>query len=287
MLNYHQKLLFSYYNISFSKLLDIEFLYDKIHYENIVCLKEYINNNYPNFKAHDTKTKLKTYQIQIAPFCKSQPLLQFLYNYSRTIENLIDFGCGFGHFLNYLINNLATLQNVVGIDTDEIALSKCTVKNPNVLLCSNLSEAKIHINSFDLITAVHTFHHINKDEHVKILSQFNKLLIPDGILYIYEDSWSTNFSTTWKELKNIDDKFLNLTASQKLDLYLLNEYWSNCWCYERNMNFDQVFYLTLREWIDTLVYSSFNILSIGIIGFDIRRLHGVPSVWIIAKPANK
>lgn len=89
---------------------------------------------------------------------------------------VLDFGCGFGTFIEYVKHNLN--KEIIGYDINPKAIKELEKKNINYLKSLENSD-----QSFDSIVSMNTLEHIKDDQLV--LNQFNKILKKGGILVLY------------------------------------------------------------------------------------------------------
>ncbi|MGA9348053.1 MAG: methyltransferase domain-containing protein [Anaerolineae bacterium] len=281
-----EQLLFSYYERSYPGHLGISFPSKLAH--RFRGLDEYVQKALPEYATRTVWTRLRHYRNHVAPFVKTKPLLDFLDNH-RNFQPayLLDFGCGAGHIIKYLATHLGSLRAIWGIDPDASILSVSEEVHrqglPKTLWHTSLSEAGIPDHSCNLIIAVHALHHLERDEQSRILSHLLALLKPGGVLYIYEDSWTLASQLSLSTLVDLDSCFGELSTEQKLRVFELNEYWSNAWCYGRFLDTDKSRYRSLEEWSALLISNDLELVDIGATGFDVRRIHGVPSAWLIGR----
>jgi hypothetical protein len=229
--------------------------------------------------------RLKDYRSNRAPSIKTAPLIQYLIRTNTLPKFLIDFGCGSkGYTINYLKACLPSLQTALGIDPHGPS-RQTSPRNSTATYKSTLSEANVISGSCDLILLIHTLHHIRDDEHQIILNSLSSLLSPGGLLYLYEDSWTSTGRQQCMFSKDLDDFFIRMSEMQKVDLFKQNDFWANKWCYSMEMETDRLRYRSIEEWEDYLAYAGIEVVDSGLIGFDSRRLHGVPAGWLIgARP---
>ena len=98
-------------------------------------------------------------------------------------SKILDFGCGFGYFLNYFYNK--GYKNIHGIDPDEQLLKKV----PNKIETSLQFGQKTNLddNSFDVVFIYCVLHHIGKDkEYFEAIDEIIRILKPKGYLFICE-----------------------------------------------------------------------------------------------------
>jgi len=95
---------------------------------------------------------------------------------------IIDFGCGVGLSLPYLIKRFADAQ-VYTTDLSEKSLEYVRKKYPTVKV---LSDDQLDGESFDLIFIVDVFHHIPDAQRPMIIRRLAGLLAEGGMLFVFE-----------------------------------------------------------------------------------------------------
>ena len=285
-----EQILLAYYRLSFPTILGIDFPSTFDEARRYRDVNDYLLEKLSKSEVNAAKIRLEHYQREIAPSVKTRPLLDFLNTYKNLRPlSLLDFGCGSGYTLAYLVTRLKSLRAVWGIDRDPDALTKCkrlsALLNSHVAFAVDTQVDKIPKQSCcDLIVAIHTFHHIKKDEQNATIDRLLTTLSPRGILYLYEDSWSEE--QPLEQSNSIDKRFWTLSTQQKIEVFKHNEYWANNWCYGRALAIPESNYRSFEEWKRLLSAKGLKIVAGGVINFDVRRLHGVPSAWLIAMPLS-
>ncbi len=92
-------------------------------------------------------------------------------------RNILDIGCGVGHFLK--LDN----DNIIGIDKNLVSLIEGK-KNSRSLIQGNILELPFSDVSFDGINCSHVIEHFIPDNAYKLLSEMNRVLKVGGILAI-------------------------------------------------------------------------------------------------------
>lgn len=123
----------------------------------------------------------------------------------KNCENVLDFGCGSGYWLEHL-------PNAFGIDDDMKHIKECKKKG---LLCSLGGIEKLQEipdESVDGILFSNVIEHLTRKEITQILKQFHRILKPNGIMkvntsdfkyswQIFYDDWTHKVPFTIKRLK--------------------------------------------------------------------------------------
>jgi len=123
---------------------------------------------------------------------------QFFYKYTyeklKTKKNLLDLGCGVGHFLK-LKNN-----NTIGIDKNLENLIEGK-KYSSKLVQGNILELPFSDASFDGINCSHVIEHFIPDDAYTLLSEMNRVLKVAGILVISTPVLGSNFYNDFTHVK--------------------------------------------------------------------------------------
>jgi len=142
-------------------------------------------------------------------YLKLRPLIVPFGNVEKYVPkkgNVVDIGCGYGIFANYLALQ-STNRNVVGIDLNEkrISLANKIYSNlPNLnFICGDITN--IQIPSTDVITVIDVLHHIpTADLQVKFLNSCYAALSNGGKLIVKD----VDTRPMWKYLFNFIHDFL-------------------------------------------------------------------------------
>ena len=98
-------------------------------------------------------------------------------------SSVLDFGCGFGYFLNYFYNK--GYKNLHGIDPDQKLLDQVPKKIKTSLQFAQ--KTNLENNSFDVVFIYCVLHHIGKDkDYFKAIDEAMRVLKPQGYLFICE-----------------------------------------------------------------------------------------------------
>ncbi len=114
-------------------------------------------------------------------------------------KKILDFGCGFGGFLNYISD---TARSCCGVDLGRAEREYLNSKGITCYKTIEDTEEK-----FDIITLFHTFEHLSDPQ--MWLNKFSEYLVPEGYLII--------------EVPNADDILLSLYECEKFADFT---YWS-------------------------------------------------------------
>lgn len=286
----YDRILLDFYKKSFHNILGIklpsDFRYTTATYSNF---DEYIQIENSDDRVKKIKLRIERYKYNVAPYIKMKPLIDFIDGFNNApLECVMDFGSSSGNILKYFTTCCKSIKKIWAIEPDRLALKTCQkVLNEDGLdiFCrTNLLDAEIPNQSCDLIYTVHTMHHIQRKMQNSIIERLCNIIKSKGIIYIYEDSWSESIPIHQIDYSDLDLEFNKISERDKRRLFVMNEFWSNDWYYKRPLKTNEDWYRSLEEWVELLNSKSIDVIRYGINGFNINRLHGVPSIWLIAKP---
>lgn len=112
--------------------------------------------------------------------------------------SILDYGCGYGQFLQALQNE--GYNNTKGLDLDADAVSFCRQNNFDV---TDISQTNLidyvndNTNKFDLIILSHVLEHVPKSEMVDVLQGIYNLLKTDGQLLIAVPNGQASTGSYW------------------------------------------------------------------------------------------
>jgi hypothetical protein len=244
-------------------------------------LNEYFVQNLPLSNAKIVLQRFKEYQTHTSPKQKLAPLFDYLGGSALKIEKVMDFGFGRGYIASSLFRMLGPEAHIVAYDPDENAIP--CVAHPNIDWRTDLDKCPLCHCDFDLIIVIHTLQHLSPFNQIETIKRLLKSLKQSGILYIYEDSWKRS-GCDLRASSMRDEQFNCLREEEKHQLFRRNEYWSNSWCYNRIFDIANVNYRSLEQWETIVKECGGSVVASSAMGFNRRRLHGVPSAWLIANP---
>ncbi len=103
------------------------------------------------------------------------------------VETAIDFGCGLGHTVPYLLKHFPQAR-VIGVDN-----SPETIQNAR----QNYSDSRVHfttdkfdipVDNVDLVYCNGVFHHIDPPERIRVLKRIFNYLKPGGLFAFWENN---------------------------------------------------------------------------------------------------
>lgn len=130
-------------------------------------------------------------------------------------KKILDFGCGTGN--NCSIFNSS---NYLGVDIDKGRIKYAQKLNPKyafMLVGTKLSE--IENSSFDIIFISAVLHHIPNSKIECYLTQFKRILKPNGKLIIYEPYFTPKFIIRNWVMKTFDEGKYIRTENEYLELF--------------------------------------------------------------------
>ena len=116
--------------------------------------------------------------------------LKFFEIVNNKNSSILDFGCGFGYFLNYFYNK--GYRNLYGIDPDKELLKQV----PSQIKTSHQFGQKTNFedNSFDVVFVYCVLHHLEKDKnYFEAIDEIMRILKPKGYLFICEPGHYRSF----------------------------------------------------------------------------------------------
>ncbi len=111
----------------------------------------------------------------------------------RNVARVLDFGCGAGRSLEYLVAAFPQ-ATVHGYDPSTESIRIASQRAPTAVLSANWDE--IAAQRFDVVFAANVFHHIPRDELAQSLRQCRDVLAPSGRFFVFEHN-PANPVTRW------------------------------------------------------------------------------------------
>jgi SAM-dependent methyltransferase len=121
----------------------------------------------------------------------------------RTIDRVVDLGCGWGTFELALASRVA---EVVGVDFSERAIDYCRRRlgeqpHPNVrFVCADAASTGLPSGACDLVIAADLFEHLYPDDSARVAAEAYRLLAPGGRIAV----WTPHRGHVLEILKNRD-----------------------------------------------------------------------------------
>jgi trans-aconitate methyltransferase len=111
----------------------------------------------------------------------------------REVRRLLDFGCGAGRSLEYLVDAFPQAE-MHGFDPSTESLRHAAQRAPNAVLTAEWHE--LAAQRFDVVFAANVFHHVPRVELAQWLHRCGEVLAPGGRLFVFEHN-PRNPVTRW------------------------------------------------------------------------------------------
>jgi ubiquinone/menaquinone biosynthesis C-methylase UbiE len=118
---------------------------------------------------------------------KVEMLHRFALQRMAFVRNIMDFGAGIGNAEVHL-HKIFPETNITALDVSKKSLAICNarkLKNVTTLLYDG-KDIPCKKNSYDIVYTACVFHHIDAREHLKVLSEINRVLKQGGIFVLFE-----------------------------------------------------------------------------------------------------
>lgn len=149
-------------------------------------------------------------RLQICPF---EPLAAFVPPRGR----LLDVGCGYGIWLNYLALRYPDLQ-MIGIDIDSRKLNGARRSRDPRLVFQHAPLDAFPAQSFDCITFVDVLYLMDLDTRHKLLSLAARALVPGGTLLVKEMDNHPRWKAAWNAMQEtLAVRVLHLTRGERIE----------------------------------------------------------------------
>jgi hypothetical protein len=107
-------------------------------------------------------------------------------NLSASIESqhrLLDFGTGWGRIARFFLRELP-IENIYGVDVMEEFVQICarTFRSDNFRVTKPFPPTHLHTEQFNFIVGYSVFSHLSEDACASWMQEFNRLLVPGGVL---------------------------------------------------------------------------------------------------------
>jgi SAM-dependent methyltransferase len=97
--------------------------------------------------------------------------------------DVLDAGCGTGGFTLWLRESYHP-RRIVGLDTSEEALARCTERGLDELLCCPVEYIPFPDASFDLVLSLNVIYHRDVADDGEALREMQRVLVPGGYLLL-------------------------------------------------------------------------------------------------------
>lgn len=137
----------------------------------------------------------------------------------RKKDKILEVGCGNGYYLN-LLNNLKYNFDLVGIDTDKLALAdaKKFINDKTVkLILTDTSDLPFKSNTFDKVIMSEVIEHVESEG--RVLSEIYRVLKPKGILVL--TTCNINYPFLWDPV--------NWVLQHIFKTYIKSGFWAGIW----------------------------------------------------------
>jgi SAM-dependent methyltransferase len=101
----------------------------------------------------------------------------------RTIASILDFGCGAGRSLTYLVNAFPR-AGVAGYDPSPESIRLAVEREPAAT--ATFDWATVERSRFDVVFCANVFHHVPREQLPAWLERCRDVLAPGGSLFIFE-----------------------------------------------------------------------------------------------------
>jgi hypothetical protein len=150
-------------------------------------------------------------------------------------------------------------------------------------LVRTLEEAHAITQHVGMAWSSFTLHHVQAGLLTKLLNQLADLLWPGGLLFVLEDDPGAPDGTPTP----FDRQSAQLSPGERQLMLSVNDYWANVVVYGRGHD-DQVHgFRDAPGWIQLLHRCGFSGERYQRLGFNLRRLHGVPSCAILVRVCDR
>lgn len=194
-----------------------------------------------------------------------------------SVSSLVDLGADDGAMLAAMLGR-GWKRLFVGVDPRAMTHQQWGNGNGSAHLVRSLEEAMAINRCYGAAWVAFTLHHIQPAALRRTLLGLSRLLASDGRLFLLED----NPDPPAHAPLEIDHRYASLSERGRALVLRVNDYWSNVIVYGRGHD-DQVHgFQAASGWIGLLESCGFHYLTSHETGFNLRRLHGVPSSAIVA-----
>ncbi len=132
-------------------------------------------------------------------------------------KNILDWGCGPGRIIRHLPNLVNNGCKFYGTDYNQKSIKWCSENIENVKFNQNSLEAKLPYadNSIDLIYGISIFTHLSEQLHYDWYNELNRILKPNGIMFLTTQGNNFKIKFTDKELDDFNNGKLIVRGNVK------------------------------------------------------------------------
>ncbi len=143
--------------------------------------KEYYYDNNPECNIWDNMWKSRTIEQELEACDIETPPRELFLNYLSKENRIVDAGCGFGKWVNYLHRRG---YSIVGIDNNEFAISKLRKFDSTLQVeLGDILNIKYPDNYFDAYISMGIVEHFEEGPHAA-LNEAYRLLKPGGLIFV-------------------------------------------------------------------------------------------------------
>jgi ubiquinone/menaquinone biosynthesis C-methylase UbiE len=146
-------------------------------------------DQYANSYDKNLQESLKFLDVDTSYFTeyKIKKVKSFYQNKNLIPKKILDFGCGIGNSSLFLSRYFPE-SHIFGLDVSEKSIE--VAQNRKIPNCDfrvyDGEKIPFEESSFDVVFISNVFHHINHEQHEKILHQLRELLVNEGNLFFFE-----------------------------------------------------------------------------------------------------
>lgn len=129
-------------------------------------------------------------------------------------DRILDFGCGMGEFLVYLLQNKNRDITPYGVDLSKVGLEQARKKDKRIRTTQTIDV--LPHNYFDVITIISTLEHFEKPK--EMILKLQNFLKSDGLLVVVlpinDDKWQEHYKV-W-QLEDVIELFEDMPCKYKI-----------------------------------------------------------------------
>ena len=136
-------------------------------------------------------------------------------------DRVMDFGCGMGEFLIYLLQNKKKDITPYGVDLSQVGLDQAYAKDKRIIRARTIEAlqpiiGRSPMNYFDVVTIISTLEHFEKPK--EMIFKLKAILKTDGLLVVVlpidDNEWKEHFKV-W-QLEDIIELFEDMPCKYKI-----------------------------------------------------------------------